>query len=197
VFAGEYQEARVHLEQALALFQRGRDDDLADRFGQDAGVGAMFYLALVLWPMGDAGRAISLVRDAKARTATLTHIGARAYGMCLAATFELVCGNPSSAAPHAAELAGLAHEHGLWMWRAYGNFLEGAAKAEGSTLGRGLRDMRRGAELLREQKVRTFDGLANITLAEAEARAAFRPCGCRRPSPPPSSSDPGSCSTRN
>ena len=31
--------------------------------------------------------------------------------------------------------------------------------------------MRRGAELLREQKVRTFEGLAKITLAEAEARA--------------------------
>ena len=56
MFAGEYQEARAHLEQALALFQPGRDDDLADRFGQDAGVSAMFYLALVLWPMGDAGR---------------------------------------------------------------------------------------------------------------------------------------------
>jgi predicted ATPase len=171
LFAGEYKEARVHLEQALALFQRGRDDDLADRFGQDAGVGAMLYLALVLWPMGDTGRAISLVRDAKARTATLTHIGARAYGMCLAAIFELVCGELSRAAPHAAELARLAHEHDLLMWRAYGIFLEGAAKAEGRTLGPGLRDMRRGAELLREQKVRTSDGLAEIILAEAEARA--------------------------
>ena len=171
LFAGEYQEARVRLEQALALFQPGQDDDLADRFGQDAGVSAMFYLALVLWPMGDAGRAISLVRDAKARAATLTHIGARAYGMCLAAVFELVRGNLSRAAPHAAELARLAHEHDLLMWRAYGIFLEGAAKAEGRTLGRGLRDMRRGAELLREQKVRTFDGLAKTTLAEAEARA--------------------------
>ena len=171
LFVGEYQEARVHLEQALALFQPGRDDNLADRFGQDAGVSAMFYLALVLWPMGDSGRAISLVRDAKARTATLTHIGARAYGMCLAAIFELVCGNLSRAAPHAAELAQLAHEHDLLMWRAYGIFLGGAPKAEGRTLGRGLRDMRRGAELLREQKVRTFDGLAKITLAEAEARA--------------------------
>jgi predicted ATPase len=57
------------------------------------------------------------------------------------------------------------------MWRAYGIFLEGAAKAEGRTLGGGLRDMRRGAQLLREQKVRTFDGLAKIALAEAEARA--------------------------
>ena len=32
-FAGEYREARDHFEQALALFQPGRDDDLAFRFG--------------------------------------------------------------------------------------------------------------------------------------------------------------------
>ena len=37
-FAGEYREARDHFERALALFQPGRDDDLAFRFGQDAGV---------------------------------------------------------------------------------------------------------------------------------------------------------------
>ena len=32
-FAGEYREARDHFERALALFQPGRDDDLAFRFG--------------------------------------------------------------------------------------------------------------------------------------------------------------------
>ena len=40
-FAGEYREARDHLERALALFQPGRDDDLAFRFGLDPGVAAM------------------------------------------------------------------------------------------------------------------------------------------------------------
>ena len=39
--AGEYRDAREHLEHALALFQPGRDDDLAFRFGQDPGVAAM------------------------------------------------------------------------------------------------------------------------------------------------------------
>ena len=34
-------EARVHLERALALFQPGRDDDLAFRFGLDPGAAAM------------------------------------------------------------------------------------------------------------------------------------------------------------
>jgi hypothetical protein len=56
-FAGEYREARGHLERALALFQPGRDDDLAFRFGQDLGVSAMAYLALVLWPLGEIERA--------------------------------------------------------------------------------------------------------------------------------------------
>ena len=36
-FAGEYVAARPHLERALALFQPGRDDDLAFRFGHDEG----------------------------------------------------------------------------------------------------------------------------------------------------------------
>ena len=70
-FAGEYREARIHLERALALFQPGRDDDLAFRFGKDAGVAAMLYLALTLWPLGDIGRSVSLVGDAEARTAGL------------------------------------------------------------------------------------------------------------------------------
>ena len=34
-------EAREHLERALALFEPGRDDDLAFRFGPDPGVVAM------------------------------------------------------------------------------------------------------------------------------------------------------------
>ena len=45
-FAGEYREARDHLERALALFQPGRDDDLAFRFGLDPGVAAMAYLGV-------------------------------------------------------------------------------------------------------------------------------------------------------
>src|ERR1700677_4878548 len=47
-FAGEYVEARDHLERALALFQPGRDDDLAFRFGHDAGVAPMIFLAIAL-----------------------------------------------------------------------------------------------------------------------------------------------------
>ena len=62
-FAGEYREALVHLERALALFQSGRDDDLAFRFGPDAGAAAMICSAIALWPLGEVDRATSLAES--------------------------------------------------------------------------------------------------------------------------------------
>ncbi|HEY1888749.1 MAG TPA: AAA family ATPase, partial [Roseiarcus sp.] len=169
-FAGEYPEAREHLERALALFQPGRDDGLAFRFGQDAGVAAMSFLALALWPLGDVERARSLVESAQARSASVTHIGTNAYQKTLAAVFERMSGDLVRAAQNAVELARLSSEHDLPMYRAFGVFFEGLASAQNGAANGGLEGMRHGAELLREQNV-TFDGLLKIALAEAEARA--------------------------
>jgi len=170
-FAGEYREARDHLEHAVAMFQPGRDDDLAFRFGQDPSVAAMLYLALTLWPLGDIERAISLVGEAEARIAGLAHIGTRAFERMHAALFALMRGDLSRAAQNAIELAQLTREHDLPMWRAFGAFLEGFATAQSGPAGTRLAEMRGGAELLREQNTLIFDGLLMIPLAEAEGRA--------------------------
>jgi class 3 adenylate cyclase/tetratricopeptide (TPR) repeat protein len=168
--AGEYRQAQDHLQRALALFEPGHDDDLAYRFGQDAGVAAMVNLAFTLWPLGEVERALSLLADAEARTASITHVGTLAYTRWQAAIFELLRGDHARAASNAVELARLTREHDLPTWRAYAVFLEGVASAQsGSNVG-GLADIRRGVELLREQNVLLFDGLTKITLAEAEAR---------------------------
>jgi tetratricopeptide (TPR) repeat protein len=110
-FAGEYREARDQFERALALFQPGRDDDLAFRFGADPGVAAMLYLAIALWPLGDVARAISLIDHMQTRMANLTHVGTHAYGKMHAAMFELMRGDHARAAPNAFDLARLAHEY--------------------------------------------------------------------------------------
>ena len=115
-FAGEYREARDHLERALALFQPGRDDDLAFRFGQDPGVAAMAYLAIASWPLGEVDRAISLIDRMQTRIADLTHVGTLAFGRMHAALFELMRGDHARAAPNAFELARLAREHELPMY---------------------------------------------------------------------------------
>ena len=80
-------------------------------------------------------------------------------------------GDCTRAAPNAVELSRLVREHDLPMFRAYGVFLEGWASAASGEIGRGLSDMRRGVELLREQNVLWFDGLLKIALAGAEAKA--------------------------
>jgi class 3 adenylate cyclase/predicted ATPase len=170
-FAGEYREARDHFERALALFQPGRDDDLAFRFGADPGVAAMAYLTTAWWPLGEVDRAISFIDRMQRRMADLTHVGTLAYGRLHAALFELMRDNQARAAPHAFELARLAREHDLSLFRAYGAFLEGWVNAASGAIAGGLEDMRRGVELLREQNVLMFDGLLKIALAEAEARA--------------------------
>ena len=170
-FAGEYAEARKHLERALTLFQPGRDDDLAFRFGQDAGVAAMCYLAIALWPLGNVRRAVSLVDGAHERLASVAHIGTHPYAKLHAAMFELMRGDRARAAENGSETARLAREHDMPLWRAYGAFFEGLATAERGALGEGLNDMRRRAESLRQQDLLNFDGLFKIALAEAEARA--------------------------
>ena len=170
-FAGEYREARDRLERALALFQPGRNDDLAFRFAWDPGVAAMANLATVSWPLGEVDRAVSLNDRMQTRIADLTHVGTLAPGRIHAALFELMRGDRARAAPNALELARLAREHDLPMYRAFGVFLEGLGIATSGAISSGLDDMRRGVELLREQNVLWFEGLLTVALAETEARA--------------------------
>ena len=116
----------IILERALALFQPGRDDDLAFRFGHDHGVAAMFYLAIVVWPLGDIGRArFRSSTGMQTRIADLTHVGTLALGRMHAALFELMRGDHARAAPNASELARLAREHDLPMYRAFGDVSRG------------------------------------------------------------------------
>jgi class 3 adenylate cyclase len=169
-FGGGYREARDHFATALAVFQPGRDDDLAFRFGFDPGVGAMGYLAFALWPLGQVDRAISLIDRMQRRIAEITHAGTLAFARLHTALFELMRGDPARAGPNASELARLAREHKLTFHGAAAAFLEGWVKAQSGALG-GLEQMRGAIAQVREQNVLIFLDLGSIALAKAEARA--------------------------
>ena len=159
-----------HLERALALFQPGRDDDMAFRFGQDLGVSAMAYLALVLWPLGEIDRAASFISRMLARIASLTHGNTIALGHMFAAQFALMHGGPMRGKANSLELARIASAHDLAQFRAFGMFFDGWARVESDLLG-GLDGMRRGVDSLRAQNILIFDGLVKIALAKTEAEA--------------------------
>ena len=69
--------------------------------GIDAGVAAMCYLAIALWPLGEVDRAVSLVDGAQERLASVTHIGTLALCEMHAAVFELMRGDRARAAANA------------------------------------------------------------------------------------------------
>ena len=170
-FAGEFVEARDHLERALALFKPGRDDDLTYRFGMDPGVPAMAYLAFVLWSFGEIDCALSLAERMRERTAGLTHANTLALGTMHATAFELMRGDRPRIRTSALELAHIAREHDLRLFRAFDEFFGGWMAADDGALADGIERMRRGAESLRAQNALVFDGLIKIALAEAEAGA--------------------------
>jgi tetratricopeptide (TPR) repeat protein len=169
-FAGEYREARDHLERALALFEPGRDDDMAFRFGQDLGVSAMAYLPLVLWPLGEIDRAASFMSRMLARIASLTHGNTIALGQMFAAQFALLLGGPVRGKANSLELARIASAHDLTQFRAFGMFFDRWSRVESDLLG-GLDGMRRGVDSLCAQNILIFDGPIKIALARTEAEA--------------------------
>jgi tetratricopeptide (TPR) repeat protein len=177
-FAGEYREARDHLERALALFQPGRDDDMTLRFGPDPGVSTMAYLAFTLWPLGEIDSAISFIERMKARIAGVTHANALALGKMFAAQFALLLGEQGRMMENALELGRIARAHDLAQSHAFATFFEGWARADSDLLG-GLGDLRRGAENLREQDILVFDGLVLAEEAFQSAIAVAREQGTR------------------
>jgi predicted ATPase len=152
------------------VFQPGRDDDLAFRFGFDPGVGAMGYLASALWPLGEVDRAISLIDLMQRRIAKIAHPGTLAFAGLHMVLFELMRGDPVLVESNASEPVRLAREHKLAFHGAAAAFPEGWVKAR-SGAPDGLEEMRRAMGQVREQKVLTFLDLGSIALAEVEARA--------------------------
>jgi hypothetical protein len=79
-YAGNFEEARGNLDQALAIFDPQRDRDLAYRFGHDVGVAEMAYLAMVRWSLGETDRAHWLATEMLTQAVQIGHIPTVVYG---------------------------------------------------------------------------------------------------------------------
>jgi predicted ATPase len=170
-FAGNFPEARVSLERALAIFNPERDSDLAFRVAQDRGVSITAYLALVLWPLGEVDRAREVAEGMVARATTIGHVGTAVYGHFHFAMFEMMRRNPAGAAPHIEALIDLARTHEMPTWTAYGGFLRPWSRQHLDSRDAGLSEMRAGIAACREQGMGNFIPFMATGLAEAEVEA--------------------------
>ena len=163
------------LERALALFQPGRDDDLAFRFGSDPGVGGDGSTSRSLVASGRGGSRGLPHRRCRREIAGFAHVGTLGFGSLHAAIFELMRGDlPQVAAErlrtrptHSRACLANVGRVGV-LSRGLGCVAPGAASG-------GLEDLRRGVDSCATITFVTFDGLPKLRLAEAEARSGDRP----------------------
>ncbi len=145
-FAGDYLNARMHLERALAIYCAEPDPATFKAATQDLPGVIMRFLALVLWPLGSVDRSRQLAGEAvrvPGEKRALVQVNALVHK----AVFDGLCGDMLE---ETETVLALAREHAMPLYVAAGTHLSGLAKWRAGDRMNGLADMRRGWALLHE-----------------------------------------------
>ena len=170
-YLGNFELARAHLRQTLAMFDPQRDRDLTYRFGQDMGVSAMVFMALALWPLGEIDHARRIGEEALSRAAASGHMLTTVFGHFQYALLHVARRDAATTAALAEAVVNLAREHGMQLYRAYGEFLQPWVRWHLGEREGGLAAMRRGIAACHGQGNAMNTPLFETALAEAEAEA--------------------------
>jgi class 3 adenylate cyclase/tetratricopeptide (TPR) repeat protein len=166
-FGGDYLNARVHLERALAIYGAESDPATFKAATQDLPAVIMRFLALVLWPLGSIDRSRRLARQAvgvPGEKRALVQVNALVHK----AVFDGLCGDLLD---ETETVLALAREHAMPLYVAAGTHLDGLAKWRAGDRINGLTEMRRGWTLLHDSDCylcEPFWGM-QVALANAEA----------------------------
>jgi class 3 adenylate cyclase/predicted ATPase len=112
-YVGNFLEARVHCEQALATCGPERDEEARERSGEDTGAVAMAMLALTSWQLGEVDRARELIEAANLRAAKIGHIPSMSVPLQIKCFFEILRGDPSATLIASRDLEALSRDHGM------------------------------------------------------------------------------------
>jgi tetratricopeptide (TPR) repeat protein len=158
-FMGAFAEARVHLEQTLAICAANQKTLAAyRRFGTDDQVGALSFLASALLLLGYPDQSAAKATQAVSRARTMRLPFTTALALSHVAFLGVLGGDPKAAACHADEAISYSLEHRLAGPEHRARFTQGALLAQGS-------DPQRGIELMRNA----------IAVAESSASRNRRP----------------------
>jgi len=120
VLTGNFAEGRVHLDQALALYDPVEHRPLATRFLQDPRVGALFYRSLALWALGYPEAALAGAEQALSEAREIGHAGALMHAITNICLTQVISGNYAIAQALSDEQIGLAEEKGSVYWKTSG-----------------------------------------------------------------------------
>jgi predicted ATPase len=119
LYTGDFAEARLHFDQALALYDPAEHRPLAARFGTDAAVSVSFYRSMALWSLGypeaalaDANSAVNDARDIGQASTLMA-------ALAVSSITHILSGNYAVATAILDEAVALAEEKGSSFWKAH------------------------------------------------------------------------------
>jgi predicted ATPase len=123
---GEIAEARAHLDQATALYDRAEQRSLATRFGEDQGVATLSMRPWVLWLLGYPEAALRDTDDALKNARETGQAASLMFALHFTAVPLILCGDYTRATALAQELCALADEKDLPFWKVNGSLYQGS-----------------------------------------------------------------------
>jgi predicted ATPase len=167
-FGGDYLNARVHLEQALAIYGAEPNPATFKASTLDLPSVIIRFLALVLWPLGKIDRSRRLAEEAliaPGEKRALSQVNALVHK----AVFDGLCGVYPRMLQQTEAILALAREHAMPLYVAAGTHLNGLARwRTGDRMG-GLAEMRRGWALLHENDCYLCEPFWGMQVAMANA----------------------------
>jgi class 3 adenylate cyclase/tetratricopeptide (TPR) repeat protein len=175
-FGGDYLNARVHLEQALAIYGAEPNPATFKASTLDLPSVIIRFLALVLWPLGKIGRSRRLAEEAMSAPGEKRAL-AQANALVHKAVFDGLCGVHPCVLQQTETILSLAREYTMPLYVAAGTHLNGLAKWRAGDRTGGLSEMRRGWSLLHENDCYLCEPFWGMQVAVASAEAGQRETG--------------------
>jgi tetratricopeptide (TPR) repeat protein len=167
---GEFAEARIHCERALAACDPERDREARERFTEDSGLTAMSWLASTMWQLGEVDRARELIDMANRRAAELGHAPSMAHPLQAKFFLEFHRGDAAAALAAAEALEALSQKHGMPNWRAVAQIRVVWARCRLHDPAASATDLLRAFESLVEEEISSGGWFSKALLAERELR---------------------------
>lgn len=118
--AGNFVQARAHLDWAIALYDPAIHRVLAARFGQDVRVVILPWRSWALWSLGYPEAALTDADQALKEAREIGHAATLMFALFHVSFIHMYCGDHAAANKLIEELVALADEKGASFWKAGG-----------------------------------------------------------------------------
>jgi predicted ATPase len=170
-YRGELPIARIHLEQAMTLYDPQQHHAYAFIYGQDPGMAALSYVARVVWLLGYPELALQWSQKALTLARELSHPFSLVFALHFAAKLHQLRRETQPLQARVEAVMALSHEQGFQFFWAVGTILQGWALVEHGQLEEGIAQMRQGLTAHRSTGAELDRPHHLVRLAEAYGKA--------------------------